>query len=362
MAAQLLWLRDHEPRHFEQAAKVFTPQDFIGYWLTGEEGSSASSAATTGLFSVPTRSWCRELAEWIDPQVGLMLPRGLTATSARGTLRPALAKAWGLDPQVLVAPGLGSRAAALFASGTARPGDVVADLSADGSITAVSDDPLVDFLGEGTVGCDVAGRGFTRMALRNIVAAPELVRRHYGWSKGEFEKAIASAPMGSDGLIFLPYLRGEIAPRLPDGNGVLHGMTLNNFTPGNLARAAAEGVALCFGYAMSRLRDIGLEPHELRLMHDPGPTGGSLLADVCGLSTVIVKGGGGPLLGAAMQAAAVYFHDQGESLGFDEIAEYVVTTNEETRCQPDPGRQEFYGELLARQQYLAETLHADGFL
>ncbi|GAA5483831.1 xylulokinase [Haloferula sargassicola] len=362
MAAQLLWLRDHEPRHFQKAARVLTPQDFIGYWLTGEDGSSASSAATTGLFSVPGRSWCREMAEWIDPAVGKMLPVGLAATSPRGKLRSALSAAWGLDEGVLVAPGLGARAAALFASGAARPGEVVADLSADGALAAVSEDPLVDFLGEGVVGCDVSGRGFTRMALRNIVAAPELVRRHYGWSKSEFETKIANAPAGAEGLMFLPYLRGEEVPRLPEAQGAIQGITLNNFTPGNLARAATEGVALSFAYAMSRLRDIGLEPVELRLVHDPGPTGGALLADACGLPTLTVKGVGGALLGSAMQAAAVYFHDQGEELGFDEIAGYVVTANEESRIQPDPGRQEFYADLLARQQYLVETLHAGGFL
>ncbi|MBB5351336.1 sugar (pentulose or hexulose) kinase [Haloferula luteola] len=362
LASQLLWLRDHEPRHFQQVAQVLTPQDFVGYWLTGEGGSSASSAATTGLFSVPTRSWCREMAEWIDPAVGEMLPSGLVETSPRGRLRPALAQAWGLSEGVWVAPGLGARAAMLFASGTARPGEGVADLSADGGMAAVSEQPLVDFLGEGTIGCEVSGHGFTRMALRNIVAAPELVRRHYGWSKAEFEKAIASAAPGAEGLTFLPYLRGEEVPKLPDAQGLIHGMTLNNFTPANLARAAAEGVALSFGYAVSRLREMGFELNELRLVHDPGPTGGALLADVCDLPTVPVKGGGGALLGAAMQAAAVYFHEQGETLGFDEIAGYVVTPVEASRRQPDPGRRDLYAQLLARQQYLVETLHAGGFL
>lgn len=362
MAAQLLWLKEHEPRHFAQAARVLTVQDFIGYWLTGEGGSSASTAATTGLFAVPERSWCQDMVDLIDPAVSGMLPAGLSATKPRGLLRPALAAKWGLDQRVIVAPGLGSRAAALFALGIANPREVVADLSADGSLTALSEDPAIDFLGEGEVGCDVVGNGFTRMELRNVVAAPEMVRRHYGWSMAEFEKHLAGAPVGADGLLFLPYLRGESVPRMPDAHGVLHGITLNNFTPGNLARAAAEGVALGFGYAMSRLRDVGIEPTELRLTRDPGAAGGALLADVCGLPVVTVSGGGGAILGAAMQAAAVFFHEQGEKLGFDEIAGYVVFVDEDSRRQPDPGRQAFYEELLAKQQYLAETLHGGGFL
>ena len=47
LAAQCLWLKQHEPYHFQRAARLMTPQDFIGYWLTGEAGIEAGTAATT---------------------------------------------------------------------------------------------------------------------------------------------------------------------------------------------------------------------------------------------------------------------------------------------------------------------------
>lgn len=362
MAAQLLWLKEHEPAHYRLAARVLTVQDFVGYWLTGESGTTGSSAATTGLFAVPERAWCRELVEFIDPAAAAMLPPGLLPTVPRGCLRAGLAEAWGLDPRVRVAPGLSRRAAVLLAAGAARPGDVAAELAVEGALTAVTVEPCVDFQGEGAVGCDAAGLGFTRMGLRNVVAAPEMLRRHYGWSAAEFERAISSAPLGADGLLFLPYLRGEDVPRLPEGCGVLHGMNLNNFTPGNLARAVAEGVALGFGYAMSRLRDIGIEAREIRVTREVGPTGAAMLSDVCGVPVVAVAGAGGAAMGAAMQAAAVFFHDKGEEVGFDEIAGYLVVADEATRRQPDPQRQDQYEAMLARQQYLVETLHGEGFI
>ncbi|MCU0797390.1 MAG: FGGY family carbohydrate kinase [Akkermansiaceae bacterium] len=362
MAAQLLWLKEHEPRHYQQAARVMTVQDFVGYWLTGETGTTGSSAATTGLFAVPERAWCRELVEFIDHGAAALLPPGLAPSAPRGCLRPVLAKSWGLDPRVRVGPGLSRRAAMLLASGAARPGELLAEFTAEGALTALSEEPRVDFQGEGEVGCDAAGLGFTRMGLRNVVAAPELVRRHYGWSAAEFERAIAVSPMGADGLLFLPYLRGEDVPRLPEGCGVLHGMTLNNFTPGNLARAAAEGVAMGFGYAMSRMRDIGIEAREIRVNREAGATVTSMLADVCGVPVVAVSGAGGAAMGAAMQAAAVFFHDKGEEVGFDEIAGYLVVVDEATRSHPDAGRQEQYEAMLARQQYLVETLHGEGFI
>lgn len=362
LPAQLLWLRQHEPSHFKRVARVLAAPDFIGYWLTGRSGTSTSVAAAGGLMDVPTGEWCGPLVEWIGDGLAERLPELLHPRSARGVLRASLARAWGLPEGVLVACGSEMRSAGLFASGAALPNNLLADLSPEGALVGLSEEVRVDYRGEASVGRGLDGHGFTRMEMRNVVAAPELVRRHYGWSLAEFDRLMAEASPGADGLLFLPYLRGEKVPRLPEGQGVLHGMTLDNFTPANLARSAAEGVALGFGYAMSRLRDIGFEPGEVRLTHDIGITAVQMLADVFGVPVVCVSGGGGGLLGAAMQAAVAWFEDRGEHLGFDEIAGYVVSANEATRRVPDGARHEFYGELLARQQYLAETLHESGFL
>lgn len=362
LAAQCLWLKQHEPYHFQRVARVLGTQDFIGYWLTGESGTEAGSASASGLFDVPARRWCGELAGFVDSRLESTLPPLLSSEQPRGALRPALCQAWGLPEGVVVAPGSGAAALSTLAVGAAADGAVVADLSADGSLTALSDKPVVDFRGEAAALCDASGRWMARMGMANAVASREFVRRHYGWTAAEFEGELDRAEPGANGLLFLPYLRGETTPRLPEACGVLHGITAENFTPGNFARAAAEGLALGFGFAFSRLRDLGFDPHGVRVARDAGPAFQQLLADVFGVPVVAVAGAGGPLLGSAMQAAVVWFRQNGETLGFDEIAGYIVTVDEATRRDPDPARHAFYQDLLARQQYLVETLHSGGFI
>ncbi|MEP4076789.1 xylulokinase [Haloferula sp.] len=362
LGAQALWLKRHEPNHFQRATSLMTPQDFIGYWLTGVLGTSESTAATTGLFTIPRRIWSEELVEFVDGRLAGMLPPTIEPGRPRGILRNDLARSWGLPETVLVASGSSRESASIFAAGAALPGHVVADLSGDGALVAIVKGCVVDYLGEGSVGCDLAGNGFTRMPMNNVVAARELVRRHYGWSEVDEEAALASTQPGADGLLFLPYLLGESVPNLTDGTGVLHGMTLNNFTPANLARAAAEGVALGFGYAMSRLSELGCEPSTVRVTKDAGPRMNQLLADVFGVPVAPVSGSGGPLLGGLMQAAVAFFRENGEELGFDEISGYIVKVDDDVRCHPNPGRHEFYQKLLARRQYLVETLRVGGFL
>jgi xylulokinase len=162
----------------------------------------------------------------------------------------------------------------------------------------------------------------------------------------------------------LPYFSGESIPRLPEATGVLHGITPANFTPAHLARAVAEGVALGLGYAMSRLRDLGFDPPEIRLL-GPGvvsPVMRQLLADVFGAPVVPVSSRQGAAVGAAMQAAVAFFHQSGESLGFAEIASYLVSGDGTAGCEPDPQRHALYQEMMSRQQYLVDTLHPAGFL
>ena len=118
---------------------------------------------------------------------------------------------------------------------------------------------------------------------------------------GKAAAAVASAPAGADGLLFLPYLNGERTPNLPDGRGVLHGLRMDTMTPGHLARAAMEGVTVGLGYGLRRFSELGVTPTEIRL------TGGGsqsaiwrqICADVFGVPVVCLHSAEGAALGAA---------------------------------------------------------------
>src|SRR5439155_11965391 len=60
---KLLWVRDHEPRFFEQVRKVLLPKDYVRFRLTGEFATEVSDASGTALFDVVKRRWSFELTE-----------------------------------------------------------------------------------------------------------------------------------------------------------------------------------------------------------------------------------------------------------------------------------------------------------
>jgi xylulokinase len=316
------------------------------------------------LFDIRRRVWSRDLIDFIEPALAGLLPQISVSDQPRGLIRPALAREWGLSEQVQISAGSAAPMLSALAAGCVAPGTVAIELGPSGVIAGVSDQPVIDLRGEILPLCSATGGWLGLATASNVSVAPEILRRHYGWNFEDYEANVASVSPGADGLMMLPYFSGETIPRLPEGKGVLHGLTPENFTPAHIARASAEGVAMGLSYAVSRLRDLGFDPPEIRLL---GPTGASpvmrqLLADVIGVPIAPVSSRQGAAVGAAMQAAVAFFHQSGESLGFAEIATYLVSGDPKLRREPDMQAHELYEELMARQQYLVDTLHPAGFL
>ncbi len=363
-AAECLWLKQHEPYHFHRTTTLLTIQDFIAYWLTGERATEPGSASGTGLFDIRNRRWSDEIIRFIDPSLGQLLPPIGASDQPRGLLRAALAKDWGVSELTQVGAGSSAPQLSALSAGCVAGGTVALELGANGTVLGVGAKPVIDLRDEIFPLCSATGSWLGMASSPNTSLAPEVLKRHYGWSAGDYEMMVASIAPGADGLLMLPYFAAEKIPRLIDGCGVLHGITPSNFTPAHLARSVAEGVALGLSYAMSRLRDIGFEPAEIRLF---GTGSGSmvmrqLLADALGTAVVPVSSKHGAAVGAAMQAAVSFFRQCGESLGFEEIGSYLVVGDQAGRCEPDPANRELYQDLMARQQYLVDTLHPAGFL
>jgi xylulokinase len=363
-AAQCLWLKQHEPYHFQRAALILSIKDFINYWLTGEIGTEAGIASGSGLYDVRGRKWSHEICSLIDSRLFGMLPPVHPSIDPCGKLRTTLAESWGLDAQTLIAQGSGSAMLSCLASGCVAAGKVSLELGTTGVLSGVSETPCVDLRGEVSALCDATGRWLAMVVTANAVAAPEMLRRHYGWSEEQMEEMIASSNPGADGLLLLPYVTGEKTPALPEATGVLHGITLDNFTPANFARATAEGVALGLGYGFGRIRELGFEPSEILItgLGAQSKVTRQLLADVFGLPVVGLSSPQGAAFGAAIHAALMYFRHSGETLQVEEMAQYVVVIDETTRCHPNANHHALYQEMISRQQYLVDTLHPAGFL
>jgi xylulokinase len=253
--------------------------------------------------------------------------------------------------------------AAIGTGNVAPGGAVTASLGTSGTLFGYSPSPIVDEEGEIAAFCDSTDGWLPLACTMNVTVATEQARAMFGWDHAQLDTAVASAPPGAGGLLFLPYLNGERTPNLPRGCGVLHGMTPRNMQPAFVARAIMEGVTLGLAYSLNRFRGLGLRPLEIRL------TGGGsrseawrqICADVFNLPVFALQTSEGAALGAAIQAAWTDLAVQGKAGSLRELTERLVRPDAATRAEPQKNRQH-YQELLGRQTEMTRKLHAGGFL
>ena len=71
-APKVLWVRTHEPEHWERTRQVLLPKDYVRYRLTGTFATEVSDASGTLLLDVANRRWSRELLVKLDIDPALL--------------------------------------------------------------------------------------------------------------------------------------------------------------------------------------------------------------------------------------------------------------------------------------------------
>lgn len=364
-APKILWLKENEPHHYERVATILLPHDFLNYWLTGEKFMEYGDASGTGLLDIRTRKWSSRLMEFIDPKLEEKLPRVQSSKRAAGLLREELRKKWNLSATVVVSSGGGDNMMGAIGTGNIHPGVVTASFGTSGTLFACAAQPVIDDREcEVAAFCDSADHWLPLVCTMNVTIATEQVRKLFGWDHAQLNAAVAAARPGSDGLLFLPYLNGERTPNLPDGTGVLYGLTTRNMTPEIIARATMEGVTLGLAYGLERFAELKVTPKEIRMIG-----GGSksrvwrqMAADIFGVPVVRPVNPEGAALGAAIQAAWVEGLTIGHGHTLEKLCGDTVKFDESTRCTPNPDVVPLYAELLDKQTGLTRKLNAAGYL
>ena len=363
-ASKILWLKRNEPDNFAKTKSVLLPHDYVNFHLTGVKRMEYGDASGTGLLNIRTRQWQREFIDFIDPRVHDMLPPLGSSLERHGELCEELRQRWGLPAGVIVSAGGGDNMMGAIGTGNVSPGVVTVSLGTSGTLFACSDKPVIDPKGEVAAFCDSADQWMPLVCTMNVTVLTEQVREVFGWEIPKLEQHVSAAPAGADGLVFLPYLNGERTPNLPKGTGVLYGLRTDNMTPAHLARAAVEGVTVGLAYGLTRFKQLGLTPSEIRL------TGGGsrsaawrqIVADVFGVPVVTLSTAEGAGLGAAIQAAYVALNESGTSTTLGALCARLVQLDDSTRCAPDASRHALYTQQLTRQMDLTRALQSAGWL
>jgi len=217
-ASKILWMKQHEPKNYDQMAMVLLPHDYINFWLTGEKKSEFGDASGTAYFDIKKRTWSTPILQAIDAsgKLNTCLPELIPSNSPVATVKPDIAKQFQLPPDVLVSSGGGDNMMAAIGTGNVTPGIVTASLGTSGTIYSFTDHPVVDPNGELAAFCSSSGGWLPLVCTMNVTVSTELTRDLLGLSLNDFNKIATGAPLGSEGILLLPYFNGERTPSLPN--------------------------------------------------------------------------------------------------------------------------------------------------
>ena len=267
-APKIMWVAANEPEVFARTRWIVQPKDALRARLTGEVASDVSDASATLLLDLKTRTWAVDICERLGIDAGLLPPLAESETKA-GELREDAARSLGLPAGIAVAMGGADAPAAALGLGLAREEDakgvVLISLGTGGQVLAPVTEPRTDPEGRLHGLCHVVpGQWCVMAAILSAAASLDwvvrLLRPDDPNGSRELLAAAAKVPAGSDGLIFVPYLRGERTPHFdPGARGAMVGMRISHGAP-ELTRAVLEGVAYALAEGLDVMRGVGVVP------------------------------------------------------------------------------------------------------
>jgi xylulokinase len=255
-APKLVWMRRHEPEHYQRIARVLLPKDYVRLRLCGEHATDVADASGTLLFDVAARRWSDEVVERLELDRA-WLPTALESPQVSGATRDG----------VPVAAGAGDQAAGALGVGVDRPGPLSVVLGTSGVVFAALGEFAADAEGRVHAFCHGVPQTWHAMGVM-LSAAGSLQWLRDGIAPGVgFAELVAEADRwepGVEGLTFLPYLQGERTPHAdPDARGAFTGLSLRH-DRGALVRAVLEGVAFGLRDSLDLIRALGEDPQVAR--------------------------------------------------------------------------------------------------
>lgn len=253
---QLVWVREHEPENFRKLRYIFFEKDYIRYSLTGVYCTDYIEAQGSMLFDCNTNRWSKELLD-IAGISKEMLPQVVKPTDIIGSVTKEASERTGLAEGTPVICGTTDTVMEVFAAGAVQPGDVTVKLATAGRICVITDKPypnqhLVNY-------AHVAeGLWYPGTATKAAASSYRWYRDTFGGNYEELNKGAEKIAIGCEGLMYHPYINGELTPYAdPLLCGSFVGIRTTH-TKAHFTRSVLEGVSLSLLHSKKTLEELGI--------------------------------------------------------------------------------------------------------
>ena len=263
-----LWLKEVHPEIYEKTRCFLQCKDYINFRLTGQMRTDETDAGFTQLYDLMKGEWSGEILDiaGLDEK---KQPEVVPAGTVLGTVTREAAEQTGLSPRTKVVQGMNDGRAVVLGSGAVEPGQGCVYLGATSWVSQITEDPTRSpggvlsktcyyrpglYTNGGTM---LAGRLSVDWFIREFISGPE-----GGWRSADslyrfLDSQVAASPVGSKGMLFLPYLSGERAPWWNNSaKGGFVGLSAHH-NKYDFCRSILEGVAFNLGLIKNEIEEMG---------------------------------------------------------------------------------------------------------
>lgn len=311
---KMLWIKNNHPEIFAKTYKFLQSNSFIVYRMTGKLSQDYSQGYGFHFFDMKKGILNEEVAHKLGLSTNLVAPLFHSHEVIGGVTKEVAALTGLIEGTPVVAGGLDAACCTLGA-GVIHVGQTQEQGGQAGGMSIVLDAPLIHeklILGYHVVpdqwllqGGTTGGGGTLNWFNKELGTAEKLIAQDKKVSSFEIlsDEAETVAP-GSDGLIFLPYMKGERSP-LWNGNakGVFYGITFDK-TRAHMVRSMMEGVGYSLKHNIETAKEVNAH---VNVLSSVGGSSNShvwtqLKADMTGCSVEVPYSDHATTLGAAMLA------------------------------------------------------------
>ncbi len=299
---QLIWLRENEPDTFSRIKYIFFEKDYVRYFLTDVYCTDYIEAEGSMFFDCNDMQWDKELCSLAGITAD-MLPPIKKPTDVIGAVTKNAAEATSLKEGTPVICGTTDTIMEVFASGAVKKGDVTVKLATAGRICVITDKAYPD---RHLVNYSHIAEGlwYPGTATKAAASSYRWYRDTFGCEYKELDKAAEEISIGTDGLIFHPYLNGELTPYAdPMLCGSFTGVRTTH-TKAHFTRAVLEGVSLSLLDSKLYLDSLNIPYNKTATLIGGGAKGklwSGITADILGIILNITESSDSSL-GSAMLA------------------------------------------------------------
>jgi len=270
-ASKLAWVKENEPEIYQKIYKMMLPGDFIAMKLTGEISTSIPALSEGIFWDFRANDVSKDLLDYYGIQQSL-IPEIKPLFSVHGTVKASVSTLLGLPEGIPVSYKSGDQPNNALSLNVLKPGEIAATAGTSGVIYGVSEKLAYDEQSRVNTFAHVTYSNSTPHT--GVLLCINGTGSMYRWARHNFAPDLsynainslsATAPIGSKGLIVLPF--GNGAERMLGNKftgAQIKGIDLNLHTRADIFRAVQEGIACAFRYGLDILRENGMQVKVIR--------------------------------------------------------------------------------------------------